>query len=114
MRRRKPPAPPPVEGVPPLLALGRCIELYDGDALTAFRAWDEARDAWAEERGVDPHRNYGQLPDVLHDHAPWSFAELAELDPDRLAAKLARAGLPRDWRPTSLSASVNHAGPRDS
>lgn len=94
------------DGVPAMLALGRCIEVWgrhDHDAIGAFHAWYDARAEWAEAHGINADREYARLPDVLLDHGPWSFFDLAENDPDRLAERLARAGLSPAWRPTTTT-----------
>lgn len=101
MRRRRPPEPETPDGVPAMLAIGRCIEVYgahEHDAIGAYRAWGDARDAWLAEQGIG-ERDYHRYPDSLRDHAPWSYADLVERDPDQLARRLERAGLAADWRP---------------
>ncbi len=73
--KRRAPAPPrtPASGVPPELAIGRCIEVWaeDGtDRLSAFRRYAEARTAWENERGLSRQESDRLLP--RHAGSPWS------------------------------------------
>lgn len=62
----------PAGRTPANLRDGPCVELWADRACrfplwSAWRNWQDARNAWAEARGLD----YRQLPEELRDRAPF-------------------------------------------
>lgn len=109
--------------VPAELLLGACIELWAPaslrpDGLTdagwfgydtapgwawcmAFRRYSDAFTAFVKTLGVEDGNRPNALPAKVRHirRGPWSFARLERENPELLAEKLARAGLPATWRP---------------
>lgn len=103
-------------GIPVALLLGPCIELWaDEDppswcepdrwprmrAASAWRHWSNARGEYLTSIGLPWPRRAGQIPSEVEaiSSLPWSIDWLAERAPDQLVERLARVGLPADWRP---------------
>jgi hypothetical protein len=105
-------------GVPVELMAGPCFEVWGTDvaatamgpwidvAVTALGRWSAARRAWLAAHGWTDW-DTDLMPEVLADAwrtpvrvTPWSFTYLAGRDPDALAGRLERLGLPRRWTPT--------------
>lgn len=104
MRRRVVPVLTLEAEVPPILALGRCSEVwgrFPDDLFGAFQAWGVARDEWLTAHGVELH-DYPRIPSALRDSGPFSLARLRAEHPDYARRKLAEAGLPPDWIPTRI------------
>ncbi len=106
-------------GVPAEILLGPLIELWQDDddqrpvwcepaewprrrVHTAWRNWRTARDAYLDSVGLPWPRRADMIPAEIAGIpvVPWSIDYLAEHDPEQLTARLARAGLPPDWRPS--------------
>jgi len=88
--------------VPECLRAGRCLEVWSPeelDVLAAWRAWGRAKTRWLELNGLAP-RDHASHPSCLRPSGPWSFAFCERTNPEYLADRLARDGLPADWRPT--------------
>jgi hypothetical protein len=97
------------------LRAGVCIEVWDdghGSEMVGgtrwppahFRArarWREARDAWLKAHGVHSHWEPKRVPPELRvSTTPWSFYYILETHPPgNLARRLAKHGLPADWKP---------------
>ena len=117
MKRRLPVVEPRYGGgAPAEVLLGPLIELWQDDddqrpvwcepaewprrrVNSAWRNWSTAKSAYLASIGW-PRRT--EMPAEVAGISvyPWSIDYLAEHDPERLAVRLARAGLPPDWRPS--------------
>lgn len=96
------------DGVPWDLAIGRCVEVWSdptSDYAPEITAWSRySRECWRyiASLGLPSRFHWSLLPERLRQGmgSVWSFDELEERDPARLAEHLRRARLPRDWRPS--------------
>lgn len=118
MRWLDPPEPATEDvDVPEELRAGACIEVWT-DAKTlgegfvaAYQAHGDARARFIRSIGLGEQPAYRLLPAGLRvPTSPWSFAEGHAADPEELAERLARRGLPPDWVP-SPAPSVESFGP---
>lgn len=101
------------DGVPAVLLVGACVEVWASDVVSehplelhrrqaAARRYRDARADWLASVGLEAT---GPAPEPLRSVStgPWSFAWLLEHDPGRLAEVLAARGLPPDWTPAIVA-----------
>lgn len=119
--RQRPPVVQPVGagGVPAEVLLGPLIELWCDDddqrpvwcepaewprrrVNSAWRNWRTAKSAYLDSIGLPWPRRADTIPAEVAGIPvhPWSFEFCAERYPEMVQARLERAGLPPDWRPS--------------
>lgn len=111
-RERAVPEPPATDDAVPFeLLLGPCIEYWapehgagvtEDQWMLTFRRYSAAVAEYLASIGVQPGDDFRLVPDALRRtrRSPWSIVHLARTNPQRLAERLERAGLPADWRPS--------------